>query len=331
MPNPTHSAVHVSTPLTNISIARFNVNRGKYRARTVFPAVGVMKQSDKYYTYNADDLRRSQAERRAPGAEAEVGGYKVSTDSYFADRWALARDIDDPTRENADPQFNLDAEAAEFLTDQIELALENEWTADFFTTATWNGGSGGSGVDQTGVSGAPAANQFLQWNDAASTPIEDIRAECVAVDSATGLRPNVLTIGPRVWASLADHPDLLDRIKHTQTGVVSTSLLANVLELGNVVVLGAVINSGNEGATASVDYIAGKHALLTYSAPSPGLRTATAGYTFIWTAGGRPVGGARMKRYRLERNESDRIEGEVWADFKQVSADLGAFFASAVA
>jgi len=331
LPNPTYSAVHVSTPLTNISVARFNANRDKYRARIVFPAVGVMKQADKYFTYDAGDLRRSQATRRGPGAEASVGGYKVSTDPYSAERWSVARDIDDPTRDNADPQFNLDAEATEFVTDQNELALENQWTSEFFTTATWSGGSGGALTDQTGVAAAAGTNEFLQWNDVASEPIEVIRAECLSIESNTGYKPRVLTLGARVWSALADHPDLLDRIKHTQTGVVTTALLASVLELDNVVVLGAVINTGNEGAADSVDFIAGKHALLTYSAPAPGLRTPTAGYTFVWTAGGRPVGGSRMKRYRLERNESDRIEGEVWADFKQVSADLGAFLASAVA
>jgi hypothetical protein len=37
-----------------------------------------------------------------------------------------------------------------------------------------------------------------------------------------------------------------------------------------------------------------------------------------------------MKRYRDEPIESDVIEAETWADFKTVSAELGAFFANAV-
>ena len=48
---------------------------------------------------------------------------------------------------------------------------------------------------------------------------------------------------------------------------------------------------------------------------------------------GAPAGGigARIKRYRLERNESDRVEGEDWKDYKVVDVRAGAFFASCVA
>src|SRR3990172_9512850 len=90
--NPTVSDLHISTPLTNISVAWFQANQGKYRARSIFPTVGVMKQGDKYYTYNQGDLQRSQAKDRAPGAEAPIGGYKVSSDTYFCHRKSLGRD-----------------------------------------------------------------------------------------------------------------------------------------------------------------------------------------------------------------------------------------------
>jgi hypothetical protein len=71
-------------------------------------------------------------------------------------------------------------------------------------------------------------------------------------------------------------------------------------------------------------------ALLMYAEQSPGLRRASAGYRFIWTAGGRPVQGARMKRIDVPLREGVKIEGEVWKDEKVVSSVLGAFFANAV-
>ena len=333
MPNPTHSDLHVSRPLTDLSIAWFGANAGKYAARTVFPAVGVMKQADKYYLYDDGDLLAARAQRRAPGAEAMVGGYRVSTDSYLCDRWALAKDISDPERSNADPNFNLDQEATEYVTDQVVKTADKEWVDGFFTTATWTGASNSS--DMTGQS-APSSttNNFRQWNDVASTPIEDIRGEMLAVESKTGYKPNMLTLGPQTYRHLSDHPDILDRIKNTTPGspaTVNRQLLAQLFELDAVNVLGAVVNTGPEGGADSIAYMAGKHALLTYTNPNPGLRSVTAGITFVWTANGQPKDGARIKRYRLERNESDRIEGEMWLDFKRVAAGLGAFFASAVA
>ena len=87
-------------------------------------------------------------------------------------------------------------------------------------------------------------------------------------------------------------------------------------------------------ARRKFDFVAGKSALLAYVTPTPGLKKPTAGYTFSWTGmPGAPPGGigARIKRYRLERNESDRVEGESWKDFKVIGSTLGAFFATAVA
>ena len=333
MPNPSHSAVHISQPLTDLSVSRAAANRDKYGARKAFLAVGVMKQSDKYYTYDTGDLLRSDAQRRGPGAEVSIGGYRVSTDSYFCDRWALGRDIDDPTRANADPQFNLDAEAVDYVTDKINMAADKEWLDTAFTTGVWSGT--GSSTDMTGGSSAPVSTStgFLHWNDVASTPIEDIRGEMVANEAKTGYRPNVLSIGAHVYLALQDHPDILDRIKNTIPGspaTINRELLAGLFELEEVNVLRASLNSGAELAANSIAYMAGKHALLTYRPAAPGLRTPASGYTFVWTGTGVPMEGVRIKRYRLERNESDRVEGETWLDYKIVAADMGVFFNGAV-
>lgn len=330
MPRPTYSDVHRNTPLTNISIAHAQANAGKYKARAIFPSVGVQKKSDKYYIYDKGDLLRSQAARRGPSAEIAIGSYGISDEPYECENWALGRDIDDPTRSNADPQFDLDAEASEFLTDQIEQALEGEWTGDFFRTGVWDGAS--SSTDMTGQA-APAstATNFRQWNDLASTPIEDIRGEMTHVAGRTGYRPNKLVLGALVWPALADHPDLLDRIKYTQMGSVGPGLLASLLGLDEVVILDSVVNPEIEGRPEQTFYRAGRHAFLCYTTPAPGLRRPTAGYTFVWTGHGIPLVGAAVSRYRLERNRSDRIEAETWVDFKRVSSELGAFFANAVA
>lgn len=328
--NPNHNSVHVSQPLTDLSVAYFAANAGKYAATRLFPSVGVMKQADKYYVYNRGDLLRSDAKLRGAGAEAAVGGYRISTDSYLCERYALAKDIDDPTRANADPQFDLDGEAVDYVTDQILKAQDKEFVDNFFTTAVWDGAS--SSTDMTGQA-APAStsSNFLQWSDVASTPIEDIHGEMDAVEAGTGYRPNVLAIGPKVKTALLNHPDIVDRIKYTQSGMVTEAILASLFGVGEVVTLSAVVNSGAENAAESNDYMAGKNALLLYRPASAGLRTPSAGYSFIWTGSGQPRDGVQVKRYRLERNESDRIEGGRWFDHKVVASDLGAFFSAAVA
>ena len=331
MSNPTYSDLHVSAALTDLSVSYANGMRSLYD--TMFPVHAVAKQSDKYFTFERRDLWRSDAKDRAPGAEVAIGGYTVSTDTYFCERKAIGHDISDPERANADPAVaNLDGDATEYITEQIRLRNEIDWVANYFTTSVWDGAS--STGDMTGQA-APASTavNFLQWNDVNSTPIEDLRGEMTAVAQRTAKRPNKLALGPQVWTVLADHPDILDRIKYTERGIVGEDLVASLLGLDQVIVGDMVQDSANEGAASgSIAFVAGRSALLAYVAPSPGLKRVSAGYTFAWTGmTGAPTIGARIKRYRLERNESDRLEGETWRDFKVVSSNCGAFFATCVA
>jgi len=334
MPNPTVSDLHVDAPLTNLSVLYSNEMTNTVHDK-VFPVIPVQKRSDKYFTYDVNDWFRTEARERAPGAEIAIGGWNLSLDSYFCERDGIGHDISDPERANADPAVsNLDADAVRWITEQLSLKAEQDWVNTFFTTGVWDGASSTS--DMTGVNAAPTTTtQFLQWDDAASTPIEDIRGEMTSIARRTGRKPNTLVLGEEVWTALADHPDIVDRIKYTQTGIVNTDLLGTLLGLDRVMVGSMVSHSGAEGSTdGTMSFVAGKGALLAHVATSPGLRTPSAGYTFSWTGmPGAPMGGrgARIKSYRLERNESDRVEGEHWKDYKVIGSSLGAFFTAAVA
>ena len=239
MPNPTLSDVHVSAPLTNLTIAYSNEDSQSVHDK-VFPIIPVTKQADKYYTYDKQDWLRTDAKRRAPGAEGAISGWRLSTDNYFCERYALGVDIDDPTRANADPAVSaLDGDGVRFVTEDLRLRREKDWVTDFFATSKWTGASSTS--DMTGQA-APATTSanFLQWNDAGSTPIEDIRGEQTAVQKRIARRPNTLVLGTEVWTALADHPDIIERIKYTEIGVVTTDLIASLLDLDNVYVSGMV-------------------------------------------------------------------------------------------
>jgi hypothetical protein len=101
--------------------------------------------------------------------------------------------------------------------------------------------------------------------------------------------------------------------------------MARYFNIDRVLVLDAISSTGVEGGTSSINFMAGKHALLCYSAPSPGVMQPTAGYTFAWTGFTGAVGGFRMKKFRMEPTASDRIEGEVSYDFQIVAPELGYF------
>lgn len=316
MPLPTPSDLHVNGLLTNVSVA-WTQNADNYVADKVFPRVPVAKQSDLFAVYPAADFLRDDAEKRGPGTESAGGGYRVSQDNYFADVWAFHKDVDDQTRANADSPFDPDRDATQYVTQVMLTRREVDWATSFFSTGVW---------DTNRVGGT----NFVQWSDIASTPLEDIEDESRAIGDITGFEPNTLVIGRQVWQHLKNHPDIVDRIKHTSDRVVTTDLVARLMGLDRILVGRAIRNTAQEGLTASYSRILGRHALLAYSAPSPGQFQPSAGYTFVWSGLIGSRSGQRIKRFRIEERASDRIEIEAaWAS-KKVSGTLGTFLKNVV-
>lgn len=326
--NPTPGDVHVNGPLTNISIAYMQSKEG-FVADKVFPNIPVTKQSDLYYLYDRGYFNRDEMKLRGPATESAGGEYKLSQDNYYAPVYAFHHDIPDQRRANQDSPLNADREATELASYKALLKREILFASNYFAGSIWTG-------VRTGVASGVDGVEFLQWNDAASTPIEDIRAEKTAMLLRTGFKPNTLILGPQVADKLYDHPDIIDRVKYGQTpgrpADITTADLAALFKIERVFVMEGIKNTATEGGTESNAFIGGKSALLLYSAPNPGLMTPTAGYTFSWTGllGAGAMGG-RITKFRMEQIKSDRVEIEMAMTQKVVSADLGTFFAAAVA
>ena len=318
--------VHVDRPLSNLSLAFLQRTSG-FVAASAFPVVSVPMKSDKFFTYDRGMFNRDEMKIRAPSTESEGVTYKISTDSYNCDVWALHVNIADEIRANADSPISLDREAIELLSIKALIRKETAWAADHFVIGKWTN-------DVTGVSGAPGADQFQRWDEAASDPIEQVRLGRRTVLISTGFPPNKLILGREVYDALLDHPDIvgrLDRGQGTGPAIVLRQNLAALFELDEILVMDAISNTADEGVDNVHALIGGKKALLVYSAPSPGLMVPSAGYTFVWT--GLLGGGAlasRITRMRVPLIKSDRIEIEMAYDQKLVAADLGYFFETAV-
>ena len=340
MPNPTPGDVHVNVPLTQISIAYMQKASG-FVADRVFPNIPVQKQSDRYFRYDRSDFWRNQFRRRAPGTESAGGGWKIdSTPTYFADVWALHKDIDLQVRANQDQPIDMDRDATLWLTQQALIAREVTWASKYFTTGVWTGISG-SAADVTGVTASPGANQVVMWDDANSTPIEDVKRFSDLIHLLTGYRPNKLVLGRQVWTPLSDHPDLVDRIKYTGTSTtpakVTREAVAALMELDEIMVMDGIQATSAENpafeTSMTTSFIAGKNALLCYAAPSPSILQPSAGYTFSWTGyapGITGPQGQQISKWWEQKLKADRVEGEMAYDQKQVCSDCGTFFSQLV-
>lgn len=326
MPNPTQSDLHINVPLTNVSVA-YMQKADAFISTKVFPRVPVSKQSDLYWKYSKSDWRRTDVQKRAPGTESAGIGWKVDTGTYFAHVYAVHKDVDDQVRSNADSFWQLDKDSTLFVTNQLMLKRDIDWNAAFFTTNVWADEQAG-GTD------------FDGWADVASDPIVQFSNLQTAFIKNSGNKANTLVLGANAITVLKNHPDIIDRIKYTQRGVVTTDLLASLFDVEQILVSYAtktdVLEQGDareQDADATYDFISDPDsALLCYSPKSPSLMTPAAGYTFTWNgyAAGNNYG-IRMSNFRMEHIRADRIEGEMTYDMRVVSPDMGVFLTNVTA
>lgn len=315
--NPTAGDVHVNRPLTNFS-QKYLQSADKFVSLVAFPNLPVAMQSDLYWTFDRGDFYRDQAEERADGAETAGGGFKVSTDPYFARVYGFHKDVTDRQRANQDQGINLDQSATQFVMQKLLMLRESLFiTAYLNTDSVWTGGV--------------SADQDVLWGAAASNPVADVRAAVTAVQGATGFRPNRMLLGRTAWDTLVENDEVLSRISggavSDKPAIVQRNLLAQLFEMDFIHVTEAVRNTAAEGGTDAISYIGGNHVVVYYAPPTVGLEEPTAGAQFSWTGYlGATQMGQRIKRFRMEPNAADRVEGEMSFDYKQVAADLGARF-----
>jgi len=316
---PTQSDVHYDEVLTNISVA-FIQDQDKYIATKVFPVITVDKQSDKYVVWDKNDWFRDEARKRADSTESVGSGFGLSRDSYFADVWAIHKDLGSQVRANQDAGMNLEETAVQFVTQRILLRQEIQWVSDFFTTSVW-------ATDYTVTN---------QWSDyTSSDPIEDVESNKETMLSTTGFEPNTMVIGYSAWRKLKQHPDIVDRIKMAGMGSgsparVTPQAVAAIFEIDNLYIAKAIKATNLENETAGYGFTHGKHAWMGYVNPAPGRNAPSAGYIFSWDYAG--IGQTvTVNRIPIPLKKAERFEAEAAWDNKVVATDLGVFFPNVVA
>lgn len=324
MPQPDVGDVHVNGLLTNMSIAHYN-QMEHYIADRVFPMVFVEKQSDIYPVYDRGYFFADEGDRmvRAPGTTAPTSGWKITnSNTYFCVNNAIGAEIPDELRANSEAVFDLDNDATRLVTQLQLIRRERSFAADFMRTTVW-------GTDATGGS------TFTKWSDyAASDPLTDFENALDTVEGATGFRPNKLIMGAIVWRRLKHHPDLVDRIKGGATtgspAMVQRQLLAQLLEVDEILVARASYRSSAEGSSLTMARIIDDDALMLYTPPNPGLMIPSAGYTFVWRPMVSPGAVQYIRKGREERPRKDWIEAHSFFDQVATETQSGYFFSDCV-
>lgn len=330
--NPTAGALHVDKLLTEYAIGYGTDIASTYVADRVCTLLPVDKQSDKYAVWNKGDLFRSEMGLRADGDKSVGSGQRMSTDTYFADVYALHTKLTDRQKKNAD----VDVESAKvrYLMNQTKIKRDKIFAATAFTTSVWSGFT-----DQTGSATTPSTNEFYHWSDYTnSNPISDITNKVIALEVSAGV-PGVTLQGvtnSAVFEALRHHPDLLDRIKYT-AGVerpadVTPAMMAAIFGIDELIVAKGVENTAAEGQTASMSRIFSNNFLLHYKAQAASDEDPTGTTLFSWSEFDEvtPEGAAIFSWYEEDRRATI-MEVEMACDIKVTATDLGGIFTSCIA
>lgn len=320
-------ALHIDQYLTDFSVMYVQDSKN-FVAQQASSNVPVLKQTDLYVVYDRGYFWRDEAAPRPLGGRPQQVGYKISSGNYSCIEYGLEHVVDDRQRANADAPIRLDENATILLTQKNLIKQDRVWAQRFFTSGQWT-------TQAEGVASTPGALQFLQFNDAASEPIEVIDEYKDLIAQKTGFMPNTLVLGAGVKRILRTHPDIADRIKYTQVGIAEEDVLAMLFNVAKVVTARAVYNAADEGSADDFEYIADSKAmLLAYIEPNPGLDSPTAIASFAWTGlipGAANQMGGVIERGRDARAHSDFFQGRMAWDLQKVAQDLAVFFNDVIA
>lgn len=327
-----NGALYVDTFLTNYSV-NWLTDNSQFIAGAASTLIPVMLQSGKYVTFDRGYFLRDEMALKPLGGRPEQVSYKLGEGVYSASHYALEHVIDDEQRANvaATRQINLDMNATRLLTGKSLIKRDRVWSTSFFKTGTWT-------FDMTGVGSAPGTGEFLQFDQTGATPIETIDEAIDAIAKGTGFKPNTLILGTKVRRILRTQADISDRIKYVQIGIADEDLLKSLF-FGNdpnakVMTARSIYNAAAEGQANNFVWNIPEDAFwLGYVERTPALDSPTAIARFAWTGlfggAGNDEGGV-ITRGREDRATSDWFQiHDAW-DIRQISPDLGAYFASAV-
>lgn len=272
MSHPYPSDAHIDSTLSTFSMG-YRPNR--FIADKIVPIITVAKKSDKYFLHGAEEFDNINT-LRAPRSPYQRIQHTYSNTTYSCAEHGLEDPIDPDTVANADAPLQPAQDASKKVLRTLLLRKEIEVMTEITSTTPPTTSNALSGSDR--------------WDDPNSDPLGQIDDDRDAIRSYLGEEPNALVLGPAVWKKIKRHPQILNAIKGGATvsnpAKVTKELLAEIFEVKQVIVGGAIYNQSKQGQTASFTDVWGKIALLLYvPEEAPGIEDTVFAAQFIWNYG----------------------------------------------
>lgn len=314
---PSDADGHVDRALSNLAIMAFESGEAGLVGNALLPVVPADFQSDKYYVIEKDAFRRVPDQTlRAPGTRAKSVQFRVSSDSFYCQNYALSHGTPLESIKNADTAIRFRENASALVVRALLLDQERR-IANLVTSIS----NIGSGVALTGAA---------KWSDFVnSNPLADINTAHAFIRNATGLLPNTAVIDWDTLMTLRRHPQLLDFHKYTSGGELAESQIRDFLKVQTLLVAQGTVQNELEMApgvteTPSVTSIWGNTVLFARTGPNTGLQSQTFALRFRWQPDVFPANMAVAVNQDTGpgRPKVEIVEAGYYQDEKVVARDL---------
>ena len=330
----TPQSVHIDQILTNLTLDY--VTEQRYLADIVFPVVEVQKKSDEYYKFDPNESNRENQDAVglvAPRTTPRKFDVSHGTGSYMAKVYGTSFDMLMEAEANEDEQLKVRQRKARQGANMMSQKKDRDFIATYMKTGVW-------GQDLTGVASSPSTNQFVQWNNAASTPIDNIRLFKKQFKVRNyGFEINKMVVTQDIVDALMANPQVLGRINGGATianpALIDMTLLANIFGIEEIILADAVTNAAAVGATATPAFMLENKILFTHTPAEAGLDTPAAGLTFAWNAVEGVSYGISAESFTddsLRRfGISEEVHMKMSYDMQLVGASMGTYVSSVLA
>lgn len=285
MPAPTSQLRTLRPELSTFEELNSEMQRRGYVGTRILPAFPVSVASG---TFSVIELKSLLAQANADTRRTSNGGY-ARGDYTFEERAYITKENgwEEPVdqRELAMYRnfFDLEAVAAARAWEHVLNSLERRIIAAAVTAT---------------VTASRTTAAGTAWGTfASSTPINNVFAAQEAVWLRTGLWPKTLTMSRRSFRKLRRSAQVIAALEGQGAGVAATQkgisreMLAEVLDVEEIVVADAIRNTALKGQAAVIDSVFPEdQVLVSVSAQSNDFKEPCLGRTFYWGGDGSQIG-----------------------------------------
>ena len=251
----------------------------------VFPILPLASPASKILKYSKSNMFRLETGTlyRAEGGETKIFDWDLETQTVNPRQISAGESVPvemiDVEQMPGQLPTNSIIDAVQHATARVD-EFKEKLIADTIYGAVW--------LDSTKGGTYPSAGQG-GWalDTTANSFIKDVYSAKYSILTATGVRPNVLVMDTETFYAQQFNPIVSEKIKYTQRSVTTAELLAELLQLDEVIIGSSVYTGSPENkktkSPASLTPIwspSGKGNAFLFHREAPGLRCLTAGLQF---------------------------------------------------